>query len=101
MQRYKITYTDEAKADVRQTMAWYEAVRPGLGEEFSTERKEQTKILTKHPKIYQIAYKNRRILNLNRFPYKVIYIINDEKNEIQIIAIMHDKQHELNWKNRN
>jgi plasmid stabilization system protein ParE len=93
MQIHKITYEPEALANIAEIEQWYEAVKNGLGEDFRKELIEKIeKYLTKFPKIFQIAYKNRRVLLLNRFPHKVVFIIDENKNEIQILAVIHPKR---------
>jgi plasmid stabilization system protein ParE len=100
MHKYKIIYRKKADADINQAKNWYENQKEGLGDDFHNEVKElASKYLTKHPKIYQIAYQNKRFFSLNRFQHKVIYIINEIKNEVVILAVQHHKQHPQNWMN--
>jgi len=41
------------------------------------------------PEGYQIRYKNIRIKMLEQFPYHIHYLINSEKQQIIILAIIH------------
>ena len=101
MRQYKIRYKPEADLDVVEIWMWYENQKEGLGDEFLNELDEQNQILTKHPKINPIKHKNIRKLQLKKFSkYGVFYVVDEIKNEVQIIAVMHDSRHEQNWKNR-
>jgi plasmid stabilization system protein ParE len=85
MKVYKIIYEDLALEHISEIADWYENKKQGLGKEFQHELNEKVeKILTKTPKIIQIAYKNRRALAMKRFPHKIIYILNENKHEVQI-----------------
>jgi plasmid stabilization system protein ParE len=79
-------------------MYWYNTVKPDLGKEFGEKIEETIKILTKHPKIAATLYLNYRKISLKRFPHSIIYVINEEKQEVQIIAVQHHKQHPEAWK---
>jgi len=93
MQLYNITYEPEANEDIRQISSWYEACKEGLGKEFRNEVRERIEeILTKNPKIRQIVYKNQRHLSLKRFPHKIVFLVDETNQNVQIIAIIHPKQ---------
>jgi plasmid stabilization system protein ParE len=94
MKPYKISPRKKAERDVEKIWTWYENQKIGLGDEFIDELDEHiNKYLTTFPK-FAIIYKNRRALNLNRFPHKVIFIINETKYEVIILRVIHPKQNE-------
>jgi len=92
MRTYKITYRKRAIDHIREISRWYEAVKDGLGKEFRDELSQRVQILTKYPKIAQIVYKNRRFFTLNRFPHYIVFVINESKYNVQIVAVIHPKQ---------
>ncbi|MCL2417247.1 MAG: type II toxin-antitoxin system RelE/ParE family toxin [Bacteroidales bacterium] len=98
---YNVIFSEDAEIDTEQVMDWYENIYPKLGSDFYDEvLKKIENIVVKYPKIAQIVYRNARKLSLNRFPYNLIYTIDDTKKEVQILAIVHDKRDPSVWKNR-
>ena len=98
---YSVIFSKDADIDTEEVMDWYENICPKLGSDFYDEVLAKVEnIVTKYPKIARIVYKNARKLSLNRFPYNLIYIIDETKKEIRILAIVHDKRDPRVWKNR-
>jgi len=90
---HKITRRQRAENDAKEIYDYYEDCREGLGGEFLKELEERIqKILVGFPKIVPIAYKNRRRLTLKKFPHQVVFIINEIKKEVQLLAIIHPKR---------
>ena len=98
---YNVLPSKDAEIDVKEILEWYENICPKLGADFYDEvlMKFET-IVAKYPKIAQIVHKNARKLSLNRFPYNLIYTIDETKKEVRILAIVHDKRDPRIWKNR-
>jgi len=98
---YKIEYRNEAIADIREIMAWYEGQKENLGTEFRVELEERILLLKRYPKIAQVVAKNIRRIALKRFSaYGVFYSVNEQKQDVQILAIMHSSRNPKHWKNR-
>jgi len=90
---YKIIRTKRSKANAIEIARYYEGCKDGLGEEFFQDyEKRIEKILKQTPKIAQIVYKNRRFLALKKFPHNIVFIINEPKKEVQVVAIIHPKR---------
>ena len=93
--------TRPAQADRLQVMNWYEAILSKLAIEFHEEVSQKVEnIVAKFPKIARIVYKNARKLPINKFPYNLIYVVDDEKKEVKVLAIVHDKRNPSVWQNR-
>jgi len=90
---YKLARDKKAEDQAKEIYDYYEDCREGLGDEFFKELEERTEsILVRFPKIVPIAYANRRRLTLKRFPHYVVFIIDETKKEVQVIAIIHSKR---------
>jgi len=48
------------------------------------------KVIQRNPKIHPISYKRTRIHLIKRFPFKLIYIFEEE--DIIILAVIHSKR---------
>lgn len=95
---YRISITEEAENEILQAKNWYEEQQTGLGESFSTTIKEHINQL-KNPSVeHKIVFKNVRRVLTHRFPF-VIYYSRDEKNLIvNIIAVLHNRREQLQFK---
>ncbi len=70
-------------------MKWYEKEKTGLGEEFLDSFEVLISRIERNP-LHASSYDaTSRRATLNRFPYEVIYLVNDLESEIDIIAISH------------
>jgi len=98
---YSVIFTAEAETDMLHVVNWYETILSKLAQEFHEEVSHKIEnIVAKFPKIAPTIYKNARKMSLNRFPYNLVYTIDDEKKEVQILAIVHDKRNPSVWQDR-
>lgn len=63
-----------------------------LEERFADTIKDAIAKLQKNPFIYYPIFENVRVAHPKFFPYGVHFIINEDKKEILIVAILHNKQ---------
>ena len=92
---YSIELRHQAKSQKAEIVAWYEDINPRYAREFVDEL-EQTieKYLTKTPYQWRKTAGNKRRILLKKYPYKVIYTINETQKQVQILAIWHHKRKE-------
>jgi len=88
----------EAEADLEQARAWYEAQRTGLGDEFLGCVREVLDRVRLSPRLYGTVFQELRLALARRFPYAVIYRIDDD--QITIIAVYHTRRDPKGWKSR-
>ena len=89
-----------ASEEFTDAVRWYEARRPGLGGELYDAVRATIEGIERQPEIGTTAYvdpKSRRML-VARFPYHVVYRLEDD--EIVILAIAHMKRRPGFWKHR-
>jgi plasmid stabilization system protein ParE len=92
------SFHPSAKAELNEAVTYYEACRIGLGTEFLEEIYSTIQRITQFPKAWnQLSLNTRRCL-LKRFPYGIIYQINE--SEITIIAVMQMNRKPDYWKGR-
>ncbi|MCL2417044.1 MAG: type II toxin-antitoxin system RelE/ParE family toxin [Bacteroidales bacterium] len=98
---YNVILTRDAQTDRLQVMDWYETILSRLAQEFYEEVSQKVEnIVAKYPKIAPVIHKNVRKLSLSRFPYNLIYVVDDAKKEVQILAVVHDKRDPSIWQSR-
>ena len=92
---FELRYFEEIENDIESAKLWYSEQSPNtnLDERFAEAIKETIKKLQKDPFIYYPIFQNIRIAHPKFFPYGVHFIINEDKKEILIVAILHNKQH--------
>ncbi len=86
---YAFVNRPAVNTDVIDAVDYYKKINPKLAEQFLVRIEEAIIYIAEYPKGFQIKYKNVRTLMLKQFPYHIHYIVNEEENEIVILAIIH------------
>lgn len=89
-------FKEEAQNDITSGFLWYEDKLEGLGEQFLQELDNTFEHLRKRPKAFQTTHKEFRRVPLKRFPYVIIYTIDDKT--IVIYRVFHTGQNPKRWK---
>jgi plasmid stabilization system protein ParE len=76
---FSIEIEIEALRDLRDAFDWYEQQREGLGYEFLAEIETCYQKLVVNPEHYSYLNENFRRVKANRFPYLLIYEIEDSR----------------------
>lgn len=84
---FKILILEEAKSDVRESIAWYKNINPILSKRFANSFKNSVKQIKENPFQYQIRYDEVRVVLLRTFPYLIHFSIDNET--IVIKAVFH------------
>ena len=84
---YKIEIKEEALEDIRSVFQYYEKAVEGLGDDFLSELDEYISIVEDNPYLFEEKHKPFREVKINRFPYLIIYEIEEEK--VIIYAVFH------------
>ena len=99
---WRLDFRPEVREDVATAARWYESREAGLGKEFIEEIIKVWDEISKHPLLG-----GRRHPSLDvrwrypeRFPYRVIYAVDEEKEEILVIAVLHAARHDQRWRSR-
>lgn len=89
--KYKVIVRPEAEDDLKETLSYYyEDKRTGLGYDFLLQVDAGINFINRNPEIHPIEYKETRRHLIKRFPYKIIYLVEEE--EIIILAVIHGKR---------
>lgn len=88
----------EARHDLRESAAWYEERRSGLGNAFIDEFLQTLDRIEDDPELYPYVDEDVRRALLRRFPYGVYYCT--EADHIQILAILHLHRSPSIWRSR-
>jgi len=80
----------KAEEDIETSYTWYEERRTGLGHDFVLNLESGFEEILKDPYKFKVEYKSVRKHLIKRFPFKIIYIVEDQK--VIIIGVLHGKR---------
>ncbi len=94
----EVRFRSEAATDVVLARGWYDAQRPGLGDEFVEGLEHVIELISDLPEAFpEIAVGLRRAL-LGRFPYAVYYRL--EADLVDVISCLHTRRSPSRWRSR-
>jgi plasmid stabilization system protein ParE len=94
----KIRFLSLANQEVDDAVRWYEKQAQGLSRDFLDELDRVVRLVSKYPRIAtEIEPEIRRFL-FTRFPYSLIYGI--EQENIVVIAVAHQHREPRYWADR-
>ena len=96
--KYTLKVLSCAEQDITNAVFWYENKLKGLGLQCILSLDAAIQSIRRNPKLYPEVYKNFRRALIQRFPYSIIYFI--ENDSIIIIAVYHEKRDPQDWKMR-
>jgi toxin ParE1/3/4 len=88
--KYRTIVRPEAEDDLKEAYSWYEDKRTGLGDDFLLQVEAGLNATAKTPTIHPIEYKGTRKHLIKRFPYKIIYLVENE--QIIVLAVIHGRR---------
>ncbi|MFW5712540.1 MAG: type II toxin-antitoxin system RelE/ParE family toxin [Spirochaetia bacterium] len=94
----KVFFSYYARKEFEDALAYYELQNPGLGEQFKGEVKRGISRIVAFPRGWPIECSEIRKCFLVRFPFKLLYSI--EENHIFIIALAHLHREPNYWVER-
>ena len=96
--KYSIVFNQNVEADLADSYDYYEIQLPGLGSEFLLSVEAGINAISRDPLHFQKVHKNKRKMNLKRFPFGIFYLISEET--VLILAIVHLTRNPKVWKSR-
>ena len=91
---------EPAETDLEQAFDYYNGVRASLGTEFIEEFRRTVDRILAHPHAWQALDSTYRRCRLHRFPYGVIYRVDDRAKQIVIVAVTHLSRNPDAWRRR-
>ena len=91
-------FLPEAEEEMNEAARFYEGRSEGLGEDFLEEVQHTVESILAFPQSGPVISENLRRRILQRFPFGLLYAIEDER--IVIVAVAHLKRRPGYWKGR-
>ena len=89
---YSIAYQPRALKEYEEAAAWYKERSIQAAENFDSGIKEKIDILRKAPTHYRKTYKEFREVQLYKYPFNIIYFVDEAKKLVVISSIFHHKR---------
>jgi plasmid stabilization system protein ParE len=99
---WRVEFRPEVETDVADAAAWYEAHQLGLGAAFIEEVVITWRELAENPLLAsrQLPGRNIRWRYLARFPYRIIYEVQESPPLVIVAAVLHAARHDRQWQER-
>ena len=99
---WQIEFRPEVEQDVAEAAEWYEAREPGLGVVFIQEviRVWERFVFDPINGSRRSPSGQIRWLYPKRFPYRIIYHVDDSAGVVLVIAVLHAARHDRHWQQR-
>ena len=100
--RWRVEFARDVESDVAEAAEWYELRQAGLGARFVEEIIRVWDALADNPLLYCRRHptKNIRWRYPDRFPYRVIYEVDEVAQTVRVAAVLHAARHDRHWKKR-
>lgn len=95
---YHLSLLTEAQLDLKEAYSWYLAHSQEIASEFIAGIGNRLLLIQDNPLAYPIIYKQVRRAIVRRFPYTILYLVEDDT--ITVIACFHSKRDPRRWQNR-
>jgi len=91
----ELAFSALARDELAEAKRYYNRLQKGLGDQFQREAEIAAKRIVEHPLAWQFELDPFRRFLLNRFPYKMLYAI--ENGRILVIAVSHQHRQPDYW----
>lgn len=98
--RFKLKIDTDALNDIQETFEWYETQLKGLGLRYKTQAKKQINSLKKDPYLFSIKYNEIRCRKIEKFPFLIHYLINENTKTVTVFAVFHTSRNPEIWNKR-
>ena len=89
---YKLLYTPIALIDYKASVNWYAVRSSNAAENFVAEVKSCIKAICNNPQQFKNRYKNFRETSLKKYPFYIIYFVDEINKVVIVTAIYHHKR---------
>jgi plasmid stabilization system protein ParE len=96
--RARLVLRPQALAELVAARDWFDAQRPGLGQEFVVEVDVTMSEVLTRPESFPLVHGEKRRAIVHRFPYGVFFRIVDDA--IVILGIIHGRRDPESWRHR-
>ena len=89
---YNIIFHEKAQTDYEDSLIYYLKDSLNAGETFVNAVNGALKLISEHPKRWRNIYKNFHEINIRKYPFSIIYVIDPKALKIIIVSVYHHKR---------
>ena len=89
---YKITFRKRAAREYIEAIAWYKERSLQAAENFVRFLQQKLSEIEKQPDYFRKSYKHFHETKISKYPYSIVYFIDEEKQIVVVTAIFHQKR---------
>ncbi len=97
---FRVVHEAEASIEFREAVARYEAESEGLGIRFVLEVNQVINAISSHPFFFSKAGRKGRKAQVINWPYTLYFVVNENHNEIKVIAVWHGTRNPADLRRR-
>jgi hypothetical protein len=90
----------DAFKDIQEAVEWYELQLKGLGQRYKIQTIKSINSLKKNPFVFSVKYNNIRCRKIEKFPFLIHYVIDENIKTITVFAVFHTSRSPEIWKKR-
>ncbi len=89
---YTVRFSDKALMQYKKAAAWYRERSVSAEENFIASVEERTRKLKHDPYRYRNEHKRFYEVSVKKYPYLLIYLIDEKHQQVLIFSVHHHKQ---------
>lgn len=89
---HQFVYSPVALIEYKDAVVWYKERSITAAEKFVKEIKEKINLICDSPFRYPETFKHFRESSLKKYPYSIVYFIEDSKRLVIITSVFHQKR---------
>ncbi|MDQ5980619.1 MAG: toxin ParE1/3/4 [Verrucomicrobiota bacterium] len=97
---WRVVFSFRVRDDVAEAAIWYEGKQAGLGRAFVDEVVQVWRELANNPPLAARKHptKNLRWRYPLRFPYRIIYEVDESGGTVLVLAVVHASRNDAAWR---
>ena len=93
---YKTIFRERASKDYLKAIAWYKKRSLQATENFISFVRQTLDEIEDQPDRFRLTYKNYREAKIKKYPFNIVYFIDEKKQSIIITTLFHHKRNPKN-----
>ena len=90
--KYKYIYDPIAFIEYKDAISWYALRNLKVAENFVSEVTQKIGLICVHPLRYRNSYKDFREIVLKKYPFNLVYFVDEKNKTIIITSVYHQKR---------
>ena len=90
--KYQITFRERASSEYLDSLLWYKVIITDAAERFVKAIDEALETVSVNPVRFRNTYKNFYEATVKKFPFSIVYFIDEAEKRIVVVSIFHFKR---------